>query len=161
MKKNMEIKITYGIGEDSTKLSAFDKALFDAGIANYNLIKLSSVAPKESKIKVKKINWNQKEYGYKLYVVLSECTETKPKKEAWAGMGWIQDKTRKGLFVEHCGSSKKEVENLINNSLKNMQKYRPEKYGKINHKIVGIKCKIKPVCALICAIFESEGWKYG
>ncbi len=44
----MKIKVTYGIGEGATKLAAFDRALFDAGIANYNLIKLSSVIPENS-----------------------------------------------------------------------------------------------------------------
>jgi len=157
----MEIKITYGVGEASTKLAAFDKALFDAGIGNYNLIKLSSIIPKRAKIKLGKIKYNQKEYGYKLYVVLSKCIETKPKKEAWAGLGWVQDQIGRGLFVEIEGSSEEEVKNLINKSLKSMEEYRSEKYGKINHKIVGIKCKNKPVCALVCAIFKSEGWKHG
>jgi arginine decarboxylase len=154
----MEIKITYGTGEASTKLASFDRALFDAGIANYNLIKLSSVIPEGAEVSVEKIDWNQKEHGYKLYVILSECIETIIGKEAWAGLGWIQDKTGKGLFVEIKGYSAKEVKKLIDNSLKNMEKYRPEKYGKINYKIVGIKCEGKPVCAVVAAVFRSEGW---
>ena len=152
------IYITYGTGEGLTELSAFDKALFDAGIGNYNLIKLSSVIPENSQIVVKKISWNQKEQGYKLYVILSECIETTIGKEAWVGLGWIQDETGKGLFIEIKGLSKEEVKKLIDDSLKNMQEYRPERYGKINYKLVGIKCEGKPVCAVVAAVFKSEGW---
>ncbi|MCJ7816384.1 MAG: pyruvoyl-dependent arginine decarboxylase [Candidatus Aenigmarchaeota archaeon] len=67
----MEIKVTHGTGEGPTALAAFDKALYDAGIGNYNLIKLSSVIPGNSKVIIEKIDWNEKEHGYKLYAVLS------------------------------------------------------------------------------------------
>jgi len=155
---DMEIRITCGVGEASTKLAAFDMALFSAGIANYNLIRLSSIIPEGVKIKSGKVNWNQKEHGYKLYVVLSKYIETSKGKEACAGLGWMQDKTGKGLFVEHYGSSNKEVRCLIKKSLKNIREYRVGKYGKICQKLIGIKCKGKPVCAIVCAVFKSEKW---
>jgi len=157
----MEIKIVYGTGEGLTELSAFDDALYNAGIANYNLIKLSSVIPKNSKITVKKINLNKKEIGYRLYVVLSKRIETRKGKEAWAGLGWTNS-PKGGLFVEHGGSSKKEVKELINKSFKSVKKNR--KIGKININIniktIGIKCKNnrKPICALVCAVYKSKGW---
>ena len=51
----MDIKIVKGIGEGPTEIAAFDKAPFKAGIHDFNLIKLSSVVPKNSKInKIKK-----------------------------------------------------------------------------------------------------------
>jgi hypothetical protein len=43
----MEIYLSTGIGEGPTPLAAFDAAL-NAGIANYNLIVLSSVIPARS-----------------------------------------------------------------------------------------------------------------
>jgi arginine decarboxylase len=161
----MEIIVTYGTGEGSTKLAAFDKALYDAGIANYNLIKLTSVIPFNSKVTIKKINWNEKEYGDKLYVVLSDRREDEVGKEAWAGMGWIQQKNSAGevgggggVFMEHKGSSKEEVEEMIKDSLASIKEYRPKEHGEIKYKITGIKCKDKPVCALVCAVYKSEGW---
>jgi arginine decarboxylase len=39
----MRIYVTTGKGEGPTPLAAFDAALIDAGIPNYNLIYLSSV----------------------------------------------------------------------------------------------------------------------
>jgi len=49
----MEIVLTSAIGSGKTSLSAFDDALFKAGMGNYNLIRLSSIIPKNAKIKVK------------------------------------------------------------------------------------------------------------
>ena len=41
----MKIIVTSGTGEGPTSLAAFDAALLDAGVANYNLICLSSIIP--------------------------------------------------------------------------------------------------------------------
>lgn len=41
-------KICTGIGTGSSKLNAFDSALISAGIANYNLVKISSILPPNS-----------------------------------------------------------------------------------------------------------------
>ncbi|MHA1866405.1 MAG: pyruvoyl-dependent arginine decarboxylase [Candidatus Heimdallarchaeaceae archaeon] len=153
----MKIRVTWGVGEGPTELAAFDKALYNAGIANFNLIPLTSVIPKKSKVEVKKVNWNEKAYGAKLYLVLSKCVETRKGKEACAGLGWIQSKDGKGLFVEH-GGSLKEVKRKIKESLDNMKKYRKETYGEINEKIVKIKCRGKPACALVAAVYKIEKW---
>jgi len=122
LRSNMDIKITYGTGERSTKISAFDKALYDAGIGNYNLIRLSSVIPEEAKVIIEKINWNYKEHGYKLFVVLSECLETIRGKYAYAGLGWITQSNHvgKGFFVEHSSSSEEKVKNIINDGFDSM-----------------------------------------
>lgn len=37
-----------GIGKDVCEVSSFDSALLDAGIGNYNLVKISSILPPES-----------------------------------------------------------------------------------------------------------------
>jgi len=155
---NKTITIICGSGTGPTKLSAFDKALWNAGIADYNLIKLSSVIPKNTKISVKKLNWNGKEIGDKLYLVLSEAIEDEPGKEAWAGLGWIQAKNGSGILMEHTGNTKKEVIEQIKESLTAATKYRPRKYGKIHYKVQGIKCKNKPACSIVCAVFKSENW---
>jgi len=155
----MEIRVTYGMGEGPTELAAFDKALFDAGIANYNLIKLSSMIPPGSKINVGKVNLNEKAHGDKLYVVLSENKASKPGDEVFAGIGWVVDKKgSKGMFVEHHGSSESEVKELIMKTLESMRSYRPDGYGSVQCKIIGTKCKKEPVCALVCAVYKSEGW---
>ncbi len=108
----MIINIASGIGTGPTKLSAFDAALHHAGVANYNLIRLSSVIPPETTIRVsdKPLKEVPGNWGDRLYVVMAENRVDTPNVEAWAGIGWVQDqKSGKGLFVEHEGSSEMTV----------------------------------------------------
>jgi len=157
----MKIIITWGTGTGSTKLSAFDKALWDAGVANLNLVPLSSVVPPNSEIELKKLKPTnaEKNFGKRAYVVLSCESTNKIGRSAFAGIGWRMVKnSRKGLFVEHHGHSEAEVKKLIKNSLTDMVKYRQEKYSEIEHKICGIKYTSKPVAALVCAVYKIEPW---
>ena len=41
---------TAGIGTGDTRLTAFDMALLNAGVGNYNLVQVSSIVPVEAKI---------------------------------------------------------------------------------------------------------------
>jgi len=156
--KRKRIYVTSGTGEGKTDISAFDAALANAGIANYNLIYLSSIIPEKSIIEIKKLKPKEAEYGKKLYIVIARCDQDIFGKEAWAGLGWTRDKTGRGLFAEHKSESKETVIRLIRNSLEDMKKTRTYKYGGINYAVAGIKCKNKPVCAVVAAVYQSEGW---
>src|SRR5579884_3429211 len=110
----MKIYLSTGLGNGPTKLAAFDAALSDAGVANYNLLRLSSVIPPKADIKEfpdgLPADLRPGEWGDRLYVVMAEKRVDTPNVEAWAGIGWVQDKeTGKGLFVEHEGESEKAV----------------------------------------------------
>ena len=155
----MEIIITKGKGTGLNKLSAFDNALYDAGIANFNLIPLTSIIPPASKVKVKRIDWNKIDFGNKLYVVMARASQEVIGKEAWAGIGWVRDKKGHGLFAEHIGESREDVLQLVKNSLGDMVKYRPEKYGQPKYVTSGIACQDHPVCAIVVAVYKSEGWE--
>jgi len=156
----MEIVVTWGVGEGKTEIAAFDNALWDAGIANYNLIKLSSVIPKDSKVVVRKMDANQKEHGHKLYVVLAEAYERRKGKKAVAGLGWVTSDhvEGKGIFVEKGGSSKEEVRRYIEDTIKSMRSYRPEEHGKISMKFAEKTCEGGVACAVVVAVYRSEGW---
>ena len=153
-----KIYITKGTGKGSTSISAFDAALEEAGIADYNLIYLSSIVPPGSDIEIQQFVAPEDEYGHRLYIVMARRDAKNIGEEAWAGVGWSQSEDNRGLFVEHHGRSEKEVNDLIQNSLKDMFKYRPRKHGDIQHCIAGIKCEDEPVCALVAAVFMSKGW---
>jgi len=154
------ITITKGTGTGDTKIAAFDAALFEAGIANYNLIRLSSIIPPGSSIEISKYVTPPDEFGHKLYIVYASEVQNELGKEAWAGIGWTiaKDGSKKGLFTEHEGHSEQEVNNLIAETLTCMTQYRPEEYGEIHQEITGITCTGKPVCALVAAVYSSEGW---
>ncbi|HSX27472.1 MAG TPA: pyruvoyl-dependent arginine decarboxylase [Patescibacteria group bacterium] len=158
----MKINITTGAGVGPTELSAFDSALVNAGVANFNLIYLSSVIPPGSEIiprdgPITKIDGS---WGDRLYVVMSQKRTSQRNQEAWAGIGWIQDEvTKRGLLVEHEGHSENEVRADIQNSLNALAQNRSMNFGPINMIVTGKKCVALPVCALAVAVFESSGWK--
>ena len=156
-----EIIITDGVGKGRTEKSAFDSALWQAGIANYNLLELSSVLPDNSDIVIQRRKIREGfEHGYRMYAVLSHAIAIKRGESAYAGIGWIQDKnTKGGLFVEHHGKSDDEVKGLIIDSLEDMRGYRTGNYGNIEYKIAGIRCEEIPACALVAAVFKVEGWE--
>lgn len=160
MEKRKEIVITTGVGVAPTKLAAFDAALREAGIGNYNLIPLSSVIPPDSDICIRQHIEPQEEYGDRLYVVIAEARATEVGKSAWAGLGWAQNaQSGHGLFVEICGDSQEAVETEIRLTLEDMIKNRPQlEYGPICSKVAGIECHGKPVCVLVAAIYKSERW---
>jgi arginine decarboxylase len=157
----MNIKVASGIGTGPTKLSAFDAALNHAGIANYNLIRLSSIIPPKSKITTNDAALSKLpgKWGDRLYVVIAEMRVDTPNTEAWAGIGWVQNKkTKQGLFVEHEGNSRKTVEEDIRQSLQALMATRNVDFGKIQMKVVGRTCKHEPVCALVAAVYGASDW---
>jgi len=155
----VNIYVTTGIGTGPTELAAFDTALLDAGVANYNLIPLSSVIPTGSVLKRKKYVTPDNEYGYRLYVVLSQQEVSKPGEEAWAAVGWTQDDSGKGLFVEHHGFCQDEVKAAVYDSLKTMMANRNDyKNCPIYYEMAGIRCVDKPVSAVAIAAYQSQKW---
>lgn len=65
--------ITSGIGVDSDALVSFDKALIDANISNYNLLKISSILPPNC-IQSKSIS---KEFGSPLLTAYGTLSSSK------------------------------------------------------------------------------------
>lgn len=157
----MKINVVAGTGVGPTELSAFDNALVNAGVANFNLIYLSSVIPPGSEVVDNpgpvEIDGN---WGDRLYVVIAQKRTSARNHEAWAGIGWIQDEnTKKGLLVEHEGHSEEEVKLDIENSLKALAENRHQKFGPIHMKITGKKCVALPVCSLVVAVFKASDWQ--
>lgn len=156
----MNITVTTGTGEGPTPVAAFDAALLAAGVANYNLIYLSSVIPPNSNIRRSRFQASPDEYGHRLYVVVARHDAIIPGDAAWAGIGWTQEpSTGRGLFVELHGSTRAAVEGDIRASLEFMKAQRPLAYGEIQSEIVGVECRGQPVCALAIAVYRSAGWQ--
>lgn len=156
----MKINLSAGNGVGPTELAAFDHALVNAGVANFNLIYLSSVLPPGSDVVVLQKPHNPKgAWGDRLYVVMAQKRTSQRNQEVWAGIGWMQDpKTKQGLLVEHEGHSEHEVRADIENSLKALAENRNMQFGPINMHVTGLRCESLPVCALAVAVFESEPW---
>ena len=161
----MNIHVATATATATTGLAAFDKALNGIGIANYNLIELSSVIPPGSEIIRHEDTIPGKylpgQWGDKLYVVEAESRVITPNVEAWAGIGWVQDySTGEGLFVEHEGFSEGSIRGDIQDSLTSMMEYRKDHdFGPIEMEVCGITCESHPVTALVVAAYQSVDWE--
>lgn len=164
----MVIKVVKGVGEASTPLSAFDAALRDAGVYNYNLITLSSVIPPNSKvIKTDTFETPDEEWGYKLYCVMAEERSNEAGKFIAAGVGWYQLEDGRGLFVEHhlVGDTRIAVESelyfRIKNSLMDLCNFRKINWEnkRMKYEVAINKVKSHPASVLVIAIYQSEGWR--
>jgi len=161
----LTIEVTSGAGSGPTTLAAFDAALQDAGIADFNLIPLSSVIPRGSEVRTSGIRTVDRlprtpRWGDRLYVVLAAAPVEKPNEEAWAGLGWVQvAATGEGLFAEHHGASEHQVAADIHATLTDMTQRRSSvDFGPVQSVIRGIVCDTRPVCSLVAASYMSAGW---
>ena len=158
----MRIRVTEGVGTGPTELSAFDQALVRGGIANYNLIYLSSVLPPGSDVS---FSTRPKEpegrWGDRLYVVMAQNRTSLRNQEVWAGIGWVQAADGRGLFVRHTDPSQENVVDMIQTSLGDMTAARKEKFGPTRFILQSAKFQEHPACCLVAAVFRSEGWRNG
>ncbi len=155
----MEIHVVKGTGTGPTDLAAYDSALYAAGI-EHNLIYLSSIIPAGATVvtdpALVKVPG---EYGDRLYAVVATQTSKASGEGAWAGLGWVQSKEgSEGLFVEHHGTSKEEVEDDIKNSLKGLIDIRDQSFGPIEMVVDGIVCNGATASVIVAAIFKAESW---
>lgn len=157
----MKIYVASALGEGSTELSAFDDSLIKTGVANYNLIRLSSVIPPHSEVSVvDRISSKPGNWGDRLYTVYAEARTSNSSETVWAGVGWVQDEgDGKGLFVEHEGHSEAEVRGLITSSLNDLMSKRGISGLEIKMELVGSKCLDKPICALVVACYQVSNWQ--
>lgn len=164
--KFMNIHLSSGVGSGPTTLAAFDSALNITGIANYNILKLSSVVPPNTKITVHEhgqpvpAELMPGTWGDRLYVVMAEKRIDTPNVEAWAGIGWVQEHgSNKGLFVEHEGESEQSVRRDIEDSLNALMVTRGVDFGAINMQVVGGVCTGTPICAMAVAVYQASSWQ--
>lgn len=159
--KSNVINLTAGTGVGPTELASFDHALVNAGVANFNLIYLSSVLPPYSEVRILDHPAAPKgAWGDRLYVVMAQKRTSQRNQEVWAGIGWVQDpQTGKGLLVEHEGNSEGEVRDDIENSLRALAENRNMQFGPMQMHVIGKKCVALPVCALVVAVFETSKWE--
>lgn len=158
-----QLPLAAAIGRGSTELAAFDAALVAAGVANFNLIRLSSVIPANCEVIESGTHHLSTEacWGDRLYAVWAERRTSVAGEQAWAGVGWRQDPVDgRGLFVEHEGSSESSVRAAIASSLDDLQSARDLELGAIRMSVVGAKCSGAPTCALVICVFGTEPWPF-
>jgi len=156
----LTIWVSEAVAEASTELAAFDGCLLRSGVGNLNLLYLSSVIPPGATIERGPAELKGAEWGDRLYCVMAQSRTSSVGHEVWAGLGWVQAAGgRGGLFAEAMGSSEAEVRLQLMETLQDMTRSRGcGDWGPIELAIAGATCAGRPVCALVTAIYQTEGW---
>jgi arginine decarboxylase len=107
-----QIFLTKGKGRHKEKLVSFELALRDAGIAPYNLVKISSIFPPQCKIISKTEGLKLLSHGQILFLVMSECTTNEAQRLISSSMGVAipDDSKYYGYLAEHHGYGQEEKE---------------------------------------------------
>lgn len=153
-----DITVRSGSGVGRTALAAFDRALLDAGVGNFNLLPLSSVIPPGSAVRLEEDDLGGV-HGDRLYCVLSAAHAEQPGEIVWAGLGWVRDPdTGAGLFVEHHAGSEESLCEMIRLTLTDMVESRGGGYGEVETLVTSAHCVDRPVCALVLAAYSVVSW---
>ncbi|CAH0127772.1 pyruvoyl-dependent arginine decarboxylase [Roseomonas sp. CECT 9278] len=153
------IVIARGVGRGPTEMAAFDAALRDAGVADYNLLYLSSVIPPGSRIERRRWTTPPEHWGQRLYVVLSQMRGSQLGEIVHAGIGWVQHaQGGHGLFVELHGSDRERLDRELALTLGAMQQGRGIDFDRVNSEIASAVCEGQPVCALVVAVYAIQYW---
>ncbi|MGC9011279.1 MAG: pyruvoyl-dependent arginine decarboxylase [Candidatus Micrarchaeia archaeon] len=98
-----KIFLTKGFGSASTQLGAFEYALRDAGIAPFNLVKVSSIVPPNAEIISKEEGLKALKRGQILFLVLSRIESNEPGRKLVASIGMAVPKERSnyGYIAEY------------------------------------------------------------
>lgn len=97
------IRVVWGSGTGPTKLAAYDAALADAGVENYNLVTVSSVVPGGVPVEATETAPDLGPIGNRLTVV-EACATVAGAASATAALGWCRrPDDGPGLFYECAG----------------------------------------------------------
>lgn len=94
---------TKGVGKHKEKLTSFELALRNAGIAQYNLVRVSSIFPPQCKIISKIDGLKELSPGQIVYVVMSQNVTNEPHRLIAASIGVAipKDRNHYGYLSEH------------------------------------------------------------
>lgn len=112
------IRVAWGSAAGPTATAAYDAALAEANVHDYNLITVSSVIPAEPAVERVGTAPDLGPAGNGLTVVQSR--ETLPpgaEEPAVVGVGWVRSESGRGLFYEESGADRESVAATIREGL--------------------------------------------
>ena len=155
------IRVSRGAGAGPTRLAAFDAALHAAGVAGYNIVRLSSVIPPHAVVRevsgADQVKGADGDIAYCVYAVAYAST---PGQQAWAGVAWAlhQDAAGAGLFVERSAGSESVVRRELDATIHTMALTRGHVYRAAGQAVSSAVCVDRPVCAVVVATYGTVGW---
>ena len=156
------IRVSRGAGAGSTRLAAFDVAMHEAGVAGYNIIRLSSVIPSQSVVReVTGANQIKGTQGDVAYCVYAAAYASTPGERAWAGLAWAthEDGSGAGIFVEHTAASESVLRRDLDATIDTMSLTRGHLYQVAGQIVSTAICVDHPVCAVAVAVYGTAGWR--
>lgn len=105
-----EIFLTRGVGRHKEKLASFELALRDAKIAEYNLVRVSSIFPPHCKLVSRREGLKKLTPGQVLFTVVAESSTNEPHRLIASSIGVAipRDRTHYGYLSEHHTYGQKE-----------------------------------------------------
>lgn len=96
---------TKGTGRHRQSLQSFEEALRNAGIAGYNLVRVSSIYPPNCRILSRERGLKLLTSGQIVFCVLAECRTNEPYRLTGAGIGLAvpAEKAKHGYIAEYHG----------------------------------------------------------
>ncbi|OGC41484.1 arginine decarboxylase, pyruvoyl-dependent [candidate division WOR-3 bacterium RBG_13_43_14] len=103
--------LTKGVGKHKEKLASFEAALRDAGIAPFNIVRVSSILPPGAKILSKTKGLQYLSPGEIIYAVLAECSTNEPHRliSAAVGVAIPSDRNQYGYLSEYHSNGETEI----------------------------------------------------
>lgn len=95
--------LTKGVGRHREKLASFEVALRDAGIAPFNLVRVSSIFPPKCKVVSRESGLKKLHAGSVVFCVMAENATNEPRRliSASIGLAVPRDKDAYGYLSEH------------------------------------------------------------
>jgi len=98
-----KIFFTKGVGKSTKKLESFENALRDADIAEYNLVRVSSIFPPNCEIILRNKGIKQLNHGQIVFCVMADISTNEPNRLIASSIGLARptEKSHYGYISEH------------------------------------------------------------
>lgn len=102
--------LTKGVGRHREKLNSFELALRSAGIAPFNLVRVSSIFPPHAKLISRKAGLEELSPGQVVFAVMSQAETNEPNRLIAASIGLARprDRSLPGYLSEHHAFGQRE-----------------------------------------------------
>lgn len=153
------IRVAWGTATGPTALSAYDAALADAGLHNYNLVRLSSVVPPDAEVRRAGTAPDLGPVGSRLSVVEAASTTAGPGTVA-AALGWAVGDDG-GVFYEASGESPEDVTATVREGLAAGRRLREWSFGDGDLQVVSADADAGTYAAAVVAAAYGRGEPVG
>jgi len=106
-----DLFLTKGVGKHKQRLTSFEAALRNAGIAHLNIVRVSSILPPQAKILSRSKGVARLSAGEITYTVMAECSTNEPHRLIAASIGVAipRDRTQYGYLSEYHSYGETEI----------------------------------------------------